>query len=635
MRAIDIIMASAFMCLATNLFANDDSNKLGDGGAQPAGKIQVTSLDDLPRKVYPIDVPASDLIVSDKFAVLVDQVEADVSRLLADYDIQDEATLQKLYGILSETAFFKGDYDAAIRWMEKRRALEDKAANRLTMGLVLEAWVAARNAVGRDGDEEIFRAKFGENLAASVAKLQWDVIQDNIEQVKGYVEIISNNLILGIVQAQIDPATIKSGELTEAAAWDLIDLRDSMDVYVPLKREIAAVYSELIAANRIVKPDIWAERSVSLDSGSGATPVVIGIWDSGVDASVFEGYLWTNTNETQDGTDSDGNGFVDDIHGIAFDVEGRRTAELLEPTGDMTGQVDEAMSFIKGLTDIMSSIDSEEASEMKGHISGLQPAEVEQFITSINFASSYAHGTHVAGIAMEGNPFARIVIARYTFDYHQPRRLLTTAIAERYAKSHYDTVEYFKRAGVRAVNMSWSWSLKEVEGILEANGITDPGERKARTNEIFGILRDSLHEAIASAPDIIFFVAAGNSDSDVEFDEMIPSSFDLPNIVAVAAVDQAGDPTNFTSSGKNVKLCANGFEVESFVPGGATLKLSGTSMASPNALNLAAKLFALDSRLTPSEVVELIEQGATPRDDDGGMLLIHPKQSIEKLQQRL
>ena len=634
MRAIDIVLAGAFMCLGANLFANNNGIESADRGPQSAGKTQITSLDDLPRKVYPIDTPASELIVSDEFATLAAQVEADVRKILEDYDIQDEATLQKLYRILSQTAFFNGDYDSAIHWMEKRRALEDKASNRLTMGLVMEAWVAARNAVGQESDEEVFRAKFRENLAASVAGLPWAIVQDDIEQVKGQAEILSNNLILGVVQSQIDPIIAKSGELTEAAAWELILWHGTMDLFIPVKDEISAVYSELIAANRVVKPDIWAERSVSLDSASGASPVVIGIWDSGVDTSVFQGSLWTNINERIDGTDSDGNGFVDDVHGVAFDVEGSRTPELLQPAGDMTGQVDEAMSFIKGLTDIMSSIDSDEASEMKRHMSELQPAEVEQFLTSVNFASSYAHGTHVAGIAIEGNPFARILISRYTFDYHQPRRLLTTVIAQRYAQSHYDAVEYFKRAGVRAVNMSWTWTLKEVEGILESNGITDPEERKARTNEIFGILRDSLYEAIDSAPDILFFVAAGNSDSDVEFDEMIPSSFDLPNIVAVAAVDQAGDPTHFTSSGRNVKLCANGFEVESFVPGGATLKLSGTSMASPNALNLAAKLLALDSTLTPGEVVELIEQGATPRDEDGGMLLIHPKQSIDQLRQR-
>ena len=74
--------------------------------------------------------------------------------------------------------------------------------------------------------------------------------------------------------------------------------------------------------------------------------------------------------------------------------------------------------------------------------------------------------------------------------------------------------------------MSWGWDLKEVEGILETNGITDPEERKARTGEIFGILKSSLYEALVSAPDILFIVSAGNADNDVEFDEMVPMIFD-------------------------------------------------------------------------------------------------------------
>jgi subtilisin family serine protease len=182
--------------------------------------------------------------------------------------------------------------------------------------------------------------------------------------------------------------------------------------------------------------------------------------------------------------------------------------------------------------------------------------------------------------------------------------------------------------------MSWGWTLKEVEGILEANGVTDPQERKARTAEIFGILKQSLYDALASAPEILFITAAGNSDNDVEFDEVIPSNFDLPNLMVVAAVDQAGDPTSFTSGGSNVVIYANGFEVDSYVPGGGRMKASGTSMASPNALNLAAKLFALDPDLTPAEVVELMTEGATPRDGDESLLLIHQKNSIELLEAR-
>ena len=51
----------------------------------------------------------------------------------------------------------------------------------------------------------------------------------------------------------------------------------------------------------------------------------------------------------------------------------------------------------------------------------------------------------------------------------------------------------------------------------------------------------------------------------------------------------------------NSKVDANGYQVESFYPGGALIRESGTSMASPAVANLAAKLFALDPKLTPTE----------------------------------
>ena len=132
-----------------------------------------------------------------------------------------------------------------------------------------------------------------------------------------------------------------------------------------------------------------------------------------------------------------------------------------------------------------------------------------------------------------------------------------------------------------------------VEGILESSGaVVDAEERAQQTRKIFNILSDGLRTAIASAPEILFVNAAGNEDSDVDFDAVIPSSFDLPNLLTVGAVDQAGDPTSFTSTGSKVVLFTNGFEVESYVPGGTRLAASGTSQASPNATNLAAKLLA-------------------------------------------
>jgi len=176
--------------------------------------------------------------------------------------------------------------------------------------------------------------------------------------------------------------------------------------------------------------------------------------------------------------------------------------------------------------------------------------------------------------------------------------------------------------------MSWGWTYKEIEGSLEANGVgADAEERAKMAKEMIGILSDGLHQAMVDSPDILFVTAAGNDDNDVEFDVVIPSSFNLPNIMVVGALDQAGDPTSFTSGGENVRVYANGFQVESYVPGGETMKMSGTSMASPNVCNLAGKLIARKPEFTPAEVVLMIEQGADSHPDHPDILRMNGKRS--------
>ena len=150
--------------------------------------------------------------------------------------------------------------------------------------------------------------------------------------------------------------------------------------------------------------------------------------------------------------------------------------------------------------------------------------------------------------------------------------------------------------------LSWGESQQDAEDSLEANGIGESAEeRLAIARRVFASQKEGLYNAIKNAPDILFVCAAGNADNDVEFDEYIASSFELPNLITVGAVDQAGDPTSFTSFGKTVQVYANGFEVESYVPGGARMKFSGTSMAAPNVANLAAKMIAVDPTLTPDQ----------------------------------
>jgi len=72
--------------------------------------------------------------------------------------------------------------------------------------------------------------------------------------------------------------------------------------------------------------------------------------------------------------------------------------------------------------------------------------------------------------------------------------------------------------------------------------------------------------------------------------------------------------------------------VESLLPGGDRVKFSGTSMASPQVANLAAKLFALNPKLTVAEVRTAILDGAERK---GRVNLIHPRRTAERLGFRL
>jgi subtilisin family serine protease len=288
---------------------------------------------------------------------------------------------------------------------------------------------------------------------------------------------------------------------------------------------------------------------------------------------------------------------------------------------------------VKGFLDLQSSIDSPEATDLKAYMSSLKPEQVKPFLEGVQLVEEYAHGTHVAGIAVAGDPFAEVVVGRIEFSHTLVPETPTIEQAKKDAVAYQAVVDYFKSMGVRTVNMSWGGSLRSVESDLEANGAGGtPDERKKLARQIFDIGKDGLERALAGAPNILFVVAAGNDDNNVKFDEFIPSEFQLPKMITVGAVDQAGEETSFSSFGPSVNVHANGFEVESYIPGGKRLKFSGTSMAAPQVTNLAAKLFALDPSLTPESAKELILAGC---DRNGRVNLVNPAKSVALLKQKL
>ena len=597
-----------------------------------AQKPAITSQDQLPRFNYPLTGNVTAVLNDDAAAEkLAAAVRADLEKLLADYDIKDRATLQGLHGTLLALDVHAGRHDRALERIATIRSLEEKPAAKLTAGLLAESYIAARRAVD-SGNEPAFRAAFRRIYAEKLAALPWATVGDVVKQTKGSAEIVTEALVVGNLASQFQPGVDKTGAVSGDVAQTLVAQRTNLAHFLPLKAERVAVLSAYVAANQKTKADIWAARSVDLAGEKNLVPVIVAIWDSGVDMPVFPGRQWTNAAEQANGRDDDGNGYIDDRHGIAYDLKSQRVPELLLPLTDgQRADYPGMRNLTKGLLDVQASLESKEGAELKNLMAGLKPEAVKPFIEGLNFFGNYTHGTHVAGIAAAGNPAVRLLGARVTFDHRMIPDVPTRAQAERDAAAMTEIVAYLKSRGVRVVNMSWGGSPRDVEGAFEANGAGGtPEERKKTAREYFELSRVALTEAMRGAPEILFVAAAGNSNSDANFDETIPSGIDLPNVLTVGAVDQAGEETSFTSFGKNVDVHANGFEVESDLPGGERMKYSGTSMAAPNVANLAAKLLALRPGLTVAQVIDLIRRGAE-KSADGRINLINPQRSVELL----
>jgi subtilisin family serine protease len=591
----------------------------------PAPKPKITKLDDLPRHTYPVQGSVVDLVTSkEKFDPFAADVRANVEKDLATYDIEDKTTLKRLKGTLLALDLITGRNDEARALITELRGLEDKPALKLTSGFLAETRLDVMDQTHQtDITQPDFQKPFEAELGKRAAALPWNIVQDELKHTKAGYEIRSTNLLLGEIKSEIDPAVQKTGSLSNDLADAVIGIRASLEFAIPLKAPVVAALGSVIQAHNVAKTDIWKDRSVMLTKADKAKPVVIGIWDSGVDPKVYPKQLFTVTPPNPV-----------DPHGLAFDLHSNPVHGELYPMGDNARRLPELKSQIKGLLDLQAAIDSPDATALRARMSGLSQEEVKPFLEDLSLFGNYIHGTHVAGIASEGNPFARLLIARITFDYHLIPEKPTVEQAKKDAAAYQAAVDYFKQHNVRVVNMSWGGSLKDVDDALEKNGVGDAEERKKEAREIFDIGKNGLYEALKSAPDILFVTAAGNSNNDVNFDEVIPSSFVLPNLMTVGAVDIAGEETSFTSFGSNVTAYADGFEVESHIPGGSELKLSGTSMASPNVANLAAKLFALDPALKPGDVIDLIKGGLDVAQTDKRILLINPRKTVEQLKAR-
>lgn len=591
--------------------------------SQSAGKKKVTSQADLPRFSYSITGAASKLVQADDatFNAFAAKVRTDVDTVLRDYEIDDKATLRTLLSVKLDLEELAGEYQSGLQTVETLRALQEKPAAKLLAFLYprarLQAAIDTKTTHGPAYEQALTK-----HFREAIDPLPWDVVQDSVKQGYAGSRLYTKAVAVGNVETELDPAVRKSGALDNQEAWALISARDDLQSWIPMLPARAQVLKQYIAAHNVVQPDIWAAREVTLTKDQNLPPVLVAIWDSGIDVSLFPDQLFTDPKPTASGA-----------HGLAFDDRGDPSSTWLYPlTADQQRAYPEFRELIQGRLDIENGVDSPAADALQKKYAMFSAEQIHQLFEFDKVLGFYVHGTHCAGIAVRGNAAARLVVARFNDQLPDLPFAPTAEWAHHMGAAFQQMSEYFRTRNVRVVNMSWGDDPQEFETwISKTGGGADPAERKKRAAELYAIWRDAVETAIKGAPNTLFVTAAGNSDSDSGFIEDVPASLQLPNLIAVGAVNQAGDETSFTSYGKAVVVDSDGYNVESYVPGGARLRLSGTSMASPNVVNLAAKLFALDPSSTPAQVVELIRQGATTS-EDGRRHLIDEKRSVALLQ---
>ena len=120
----------------------------------------------------------------------------------------------------------------------------------------------------------------------------------------------------------------------------------------------------------------------------------------------------------------------------------------------------------------------------------------------------------------------------------------------------------------------------------------------------------TLLSAIANANQL-FVAAAGNYNTNTDTSPFYPASYDLDNIISVAATDRNDAKADFSNWGATtVDLAAPGVDTLSTVPGGGYGNLSGTSMATPHVSGTAALVWSMTENADWTTVRQALLDGA-------------------------
>lgn len=380
---------------------------------------------------------------------------------------------------------------------------------------------------------------------------------------------------------------------------------------------VVVIGSIALAANASepATSEFWAARDIQVPALPSAAKLRIGIWDSGVDTTLFSGQIA----QSASGQDL---------------IRGYNAFKLRQdtPTATLPASVSmpqaELNRVLQAFDDLDSNSDSPQARALSQRLKQQTPEEKAAFDDVVGRYSGYSHGTAVADIALAGLKHVEILIARMEWWHGSPPvPCWTRELADREAASISDQLGFLVENKARVVNMSWVRAEGAYLGNLEKCFPGTPiEERRALARYTVDTIRSALRAGMAAAPEVLFVGASGNAGTTVL--EANPATrFSLPNFLLVGAVDRNGAATDWTNTGPEVTLYANGDRVPARLPGGALSYPSGTSMATPVIVNAAAKILSVNPNLSGAQLRELLEKTADR--NATGQPLLHTRRAVE------
>jgi major intracellular serine protease len=196
------------------------------------------------------------------------------------------------------------------------------------------------------------------------------------------------------------------------------------------------------------------------------------------------------------------------------------------------------------------------------------PDLVGNLIDGINFIDQSKkpwddnkHGTHVCGIiAAENNEIGMVGVAPNA-------KIIPVKVLDKNGNGNAKSV---------CQGIKWAVDVAHADFICMSLGCPSPVDE----------VRDAIKYALSKK--VICFVAAGNSGVTQQI--FYPANY--PETIGIGSIDENFNRSNFSNTGYNLDFLAPGGEILSTVPDNWYAIMSGTSMATPFAVGVAALLLS-------------------------------------------